>query len=124
MYKIRALVVALSLGLLMTFSTAALADDGPATAASANADDPGIAALHDATDTFREARADLRANCTGHLDKAARELCRTKAADARAAFKAARETAKTQHHAFRAAQKAAHAPNGKPATAPSAPQKP
>ena len=123
MFKTRALVLALSLGSLMAFSATALADDGPAAEASANANDPGIAALHDATDTFREARAALRADCTGRLDKTAHELCRTKAAEIRAAFKAAHETAKAQHHAFREAQKAAHA-KGKPETAPRAPKKP
>ena len=123
MFKTRALVLALSLGSLLTFGTAALAEDGPDKEASVNANDPGIAALHDATDTFREARAALRADCTGRLDKAARELCRSKAAEIRAAFKAAHETAKAQHHAFREAQKAAHL-KGKPETAPTAPKKP
>lgn len=121
MTRIRAFAAALSLGLLMALSSVALADDGPASNASVNADDPGIAALHDATDVFREARAALRADCTGHLDKAARETCRTKVADARSAFKAARDTARAQHHAFREAQKADHAQNGKPATAPKKP---
>ena len=123
MNKLHAIGVAFTLGSLLALSSAALAEDGPSARASTNADDPGIAALHQATDSFREARAAIRANCTGHLDKTARELCRTERTAAHDAFKASREAAKAKHHAFRDAQKAAHG-KGKPDAAPAAPAKP
>jgi hypothetical protein len=87
----------LSLALLLSFSSVAFADDP----VPPDSNDPGIAMLHQAITDFRQDAANLRAECTGELDKATRVACRTSFAALRMTFKEHRIAAIAQHHAFR-----------------------
>ena len=105
MGKLRVLAITLSMSMLMAFAGVAYAEDGRPGDKPGDTDDPGIVALHKAIDDFRADQADLRSECSGALDKAARKECRTASAGLRKAFKDARALAREEHHKFREAQK-------------------
>ena len=102
----RLLVPILALALLGAVPAVALADDGTTTTTEAKPDDPGIAALHEAIQGFKEDREALRASCT---DRATREACKKKFFELLDEFKAARKAALEEHHAFVEKRKADHA---------------
>lgn len=83
----------------------AFADDGttPDPTDAAQADDPGIAALHTAITDMRDANTALRAECPDRSDA----KCRAEFKKARDAFKEARTKAIEAHHAFKEEQKSA-----------------
>ena len=81
----------------------AFADEGDAPDTELQADDPGIAALHDAITEMREASVVLRAECPDRADAA----CRDAFKKVRESFKAARQKAIEAHHAFKQEQKSA-----------------
>ncbi|HZP97757.1 MAG TPA: hypothetical protein VFC31_15665 [Candidatus Limnocylindria bacterium] len=99
----RAFVAAAVFALVLGGAPAvAFADEGDADAAT-QADDPGIAHLHDAITDMRDANTALRAECPDRSDA----KCRAELEKARDAFKIAREKAIEEHHAFKEDQKKA-----------------
>lgn len=100
----RAFVAAAVLAIVLGGApVAAYADEGEAPDTELQADDPGIAALHDAITEMREASVTLRAECPERSDAKCREAFRK----VRESFKAAREKAIEAHHAFKEEQKSA-----------------
>ena len=100
--------LALTLGLafmLVAAPAVAYADDGQDTDTQ-QADDPGIAHLHDAIADMRQARMALRDECADRTDAKCKADAKAAAEKAREAFKEAREKAIAEHHAFKEAAKA------------------
>lgn len=100
----RGFAVAAGVAFLLSVTPAsALAHSDEVQTATADAPDPGIAALHEAITDLRDANASLKAECPDRSDA----KCRAQFAKARADFKAAREKAIAEHHAFKEDQKKA-----------------
>ncbi len=101
----KGLLAGLALALALSASPSiANADDGDTNDETATGtNDPGIAALHKAVDTMRDARTALRAECADMHDA----KCRTAFAKVRDEFKLAQKAAIAEHHAFKQAEKKA-----------------
>ena len=101
----RALLSAFALALCMSASaTVALADGGDdedTNADKPDANDPGIAALHEAISERQDFMAALRTECPNNGDA----KCRTAFKAIRDSFKEAQQKAIEEHHAFKEEQK-------------------
>ena len=101
----KSLLAGLALALALSAApSVANADEGDTKDETATVnDDPGIAALHKAVDTMRDARTAMRVECPDMHDA----KCRAASAKVRAEFKVAQKAAIAEHHAFKQAEKKA-----------------
>ncbi len=91
------LVAAIALGLLGGLPAVAYADDGTSNKPVTKPDDPGIAALHQAIQDFRQETQALRERCR---DKTTRQACKAELRRLHDSFKDARKKAMDEHRAF------------------------
>lgn len=100
-----ALALAVCLGATSSIASADPGDDDDTTADMPDANDPGIAALHEAISDRRDFMAALRTECPNNGDP----KCRTAMRAIHDAFKEAQKKAIEEHHTYKQEQKKAKA---------------